>query len=431
LVIDNLDPETGMGTSHGIFVRGPASAIALRNVKIRWVTRPPRSLGDGIRILGYPTDVAAPPAGWTGPPAPVTDVHLADCEIQFSPQAGAILVGVSDFTIAGLRVRQTSADGLHFNACRRGNIDGLTAIDNGDDGLALVTEYSDAPSFDQAAQTFAFPTLTEWSNTDFTITNVNVADGRANGVRFGGANRAGLRGLTVTRKQTGAGVIVDSAAVIGPDTAWQYVASQGLRLSQIAVDHCDIGVQVLARPSATVDPRFTDFGVDITDATLRDCSNWSVRAESLTEQRMTGLRVDTCTVEATSVTGGNGGVGLGDTQGVHLGDISITHAQPVIAFSATGTGQLTVGRLQLTTTDPGQPEIVPLPCALFENSDGVLDEVDVRWPQAPATWTPIRVTTVRDPNDPAVCDDPSVPLPVAIRTLTVDPPFVLNRVADC
>ena len=131
------------------------------------------------------------------------------------------------------------------------------------------------------------------------------------------------------------------------------------------------------------------------------------------------------------MTGGNGGIGLGDTEDVYLGTMSITHGHPVIAFSAVETGRLTVNRLELTITDASEPDAASLPCALFENSDGMLDDVHVRWPQAPVTWTPIRVRTVRDGINPVVCDDPSVPLPVAIRTLTVEPSFVLKRVAGC
>ena len=50
LLMDNLDPTTHTGTSHGLLVRGPAWRISLRNVNIRWVAGAKRSLGDGIRV---------------------------------------------------------------------------------------------------------------------------------------------------------------------------------------------------------------------------------------------------------------------------------------------------------------------------------------------------------------------------------------------
>jgi hypothetical protein len=43
LHMDNLDPATHTGTSHGLLVRGPASRISLRNVNIRWTYGATRS----------------------------------------------------------------------------------------------------------------------------------------------------------------------------------------------------------------------------------------------------------------------------------------------------------------------------------------------------------------------------------------------------
>ena len=55
--------------------------------------------------------------------------------------------------------------------------------------------------------------------------------------------------------------------------------------------------------------------VHVVDATVRDCANWGVRAESITDLPMAGLRLETCSVAATSAVDGYGGVGLGDTDG--------------------------------------------------------------------------------------------------------------------
>ena len=175
LVMDNVDRENGTGTSHGILIRGPASRIFLRNVQIRWATQPTRSMGDGIRVIDFPAETSTPPNGWSGSGGPVNGVNISNCVIQSNPQTGAIMLGVSDINISGLRVRDTQADGLHFNACRRAKIANYSASNPGDDGLALVTYYSDAFSFDNSAQTFSFPDLTDWSDADFNITNVTVA----------------------------------------------------------------------------------------------------------------------------------------------------------------------------------------------------------------------------------------------------------------
>ena len=424
LVMDNLD--RGTGTSHGILIRGPASGILLRNIKIRWRTQPTqRSIGDGIRFVGYPADTSAPAAGWTGSGGPINDVNILNCEIKSSPQAGIVLMGVTGINIAGLRIEDTMADGLHFNACRRARIDNHTAIDTGDDGLALVTYYSDEFSFDNAAQTFSFPDLTDWSNADFTITNVIVAGGRANGVRLAGANRVAVSGLIVSGIRSGSAVIADSTAP-EVESRWHYVASRGLRLDNLTVDNCLTGIQLLARPSNTVDPRFTDFELDVSDATIHGCTNWSVQAASLTTQRTSGFRLNTCNVEASSTTGGNGGVGLDNAQNMELGMVSIRHERPVIAFSANKAGSVLVDRLQVAITESEAIEGAVPPCADIKDSDGVINALDINWSHAPASWKPVRVTA-----DDIGCGEQLAASRVTIRTLTVEPPSVEASVTSC
>ncbi|WP_197378822.1 right-handed parallel beta-helix repeat-containing protein [Mycolicibacterium mengxianglii] len=421
LVMDNVDPRTNTGTSHGILIRGPAAGITLRNVHIRWTQQTRRSMGDGIRIVGFPDDVGAAPDGWSGPAAPVSGVTLSNCLIQSAPQAGVVMIGVSDVTVTDSRAENTQADGLHFNACRRGTVSGHTAVNTGDDGLALVTYFSDKYSFDPAAEMFAFPELTEWSNTDFTVENVMVSGGQANGVRLAGAQRVSINGLKVTEVQHGSAVMVDSATA-GHDVEWEYVATRGLRVAGLTAQDCETGIHVLARPPESVDPRFTDFGVDIADARLLRCTNWSVRVESLSDQRATGVSLDRCLVDATSAAGGNGGVGLSSTQGVHLGRISIIHAQAVTIFAAADTGLLTVDDLELTLTQPNGSDDAAS-CARFVNTDGAIETMALRWPAAPPAWKPVLLEPV------SACDQVSPPL--VINTVTVEPSFLADRVTSC
>lgn len=382
LVMDNLDPAAKTGTSHGILVHGPAADVELRNVTIRWSQPATRSMGDGIRIVGDPFS-----RWWHR--GPVSRVTLSNCSIQGSPQAGVIMIGTSDIRIAGLRSENTRADGLHFNGCRRARIDDYTCVDAGDDGLALVTYYGPEKSVDPEAQTFSFPALTEWSNDDFTVRNVSITGGRANGVRLAGARGVRLTGLAVAGVDSGAAVMIDSA---GPanDVGWHYVASRGVRVVDLAVDSCETGIHVLARPEAKVDRRFTQFDVTVEDAAIRNCTNWSVRAESLTAQRATGFALRSCTVEASSSTGGNGGVGLANTTQTRLESVSIRHSKAVLAFAATDAGDLTAEQLAVTITD-GDPPEEPGPCTGFENCDGVVDGLRMAWDAAPATWSPLQL----------------------------------------
>lgn len=420
LLMDNVDQRSNTGTSHGVLVRGPASNISMRNVKIRWARTPKRSMGDGIRVVGYASDGAVP-SGWSGPPTPVSGISLSNCVIQSAPQAGVVMNGVSDITVSNLRSEHTQADGLHFNACRRAKVSGHVAVDNGDDGLALVTYFGDTPSFDSAAGTFAFPGLTEWSNADFAIENVTVSGGRANGVRVAGAQRVAIHGLTVSDKQYGAALMVDSSTA-GYDVSWEYVSTRGLSVTGLTADDCETGLHVLARPPAAIDARFSDFSVDVGDARLTRCTNWAVRVESLSSQRVTGVSLGTCVVDSTSAAGGNGGVGLAGTTDVHMDHVTVEQSQPVTMFSALDTSRLTVGDLELTVTKP-ESAAEPLPCARFENTDGEIDVMAVRWPSAPLSWTPV---TIAEPTD---CDPTSPALKV--QTLTVEPSEVAGRTGTC
>lgn len=423
LVIDNVDSETGIGAGHGIVIRGPASNISLRNVAIRWAHPSTRSVGDGIRIVGYPTGLGTP-VGWSGAETPISGVSLTDCKIRSCPQAGVIMMGVSDIDVTGLRVQESRGDGLHFNACRQTRVDDYTATDTGDDGLALVTYYSADSAFDSAADTFSFPGLTKWSNTDVTVSNVRVQGGRANGVRIAGASGVDIASLTVADAQAGAGVIVDSAST-GPDTAWSYLASREIRMKAIALRDCETGIHVLARPDDARDPRFADFDVRVSDATMRNCTNWAVRAESLTDLRMSGLQIDTCSVDASSASGGRGGVGLGNANEVSLGSVSIRHENPLVVFETYNSAGFSVDELQIAITDPSA-SIDPKPCVNLDESQGVFDTIAVKWHAAPDFWRPIRVTTKG-----VGCGDQPGDAGVVIHALDVDPASVVNPVTLC
>lgn len=423
LLMDNLDPATRTGTSHGVLVQGPASRISLQNLKIRWAAGSQRSLGDGIRVVGCPAFGAATPTGWSGPPTPVDGITLSDCAVRGSPQAGVIMLGVSGITVTRLQVAGSGADGLHFNACRRARIDHYSAADTGDDGLALVTYHTPRYSFDSAAQTFSLPSWTDWSNADFAINDVSVSRSRANGVRVAGADRVTVRGLRVDGTSSGSAVMVDSAEP-GTDVGWHYVASRAVRIDEVEVTDCDTGIHLLARPGGSGDRRFTDFDVRIDDAKLDSCSNWSVHVESLTDDQVGGLRMTNCSVSSSSTAGGNGGVGVRNAAGISFGEVSIRHAEPVVAFNAVHAANLAVNSLSVSITEPAQLTAAPPPCVSFEDSDGVINTMELRWPAAPSSWNALRLSTT------GRCFGDLQQAPVAIRNLKLIPP-VSNSMVVC
>lgn len=424
LFMDNLHPTKRTGSGHGLLVRGPASRIRLRAVNIRWADGAQRSLGDGIRVEGYPDLGDTRPSGWSGEPTPITGVSLSDCTVRSSPQTGVVMLGVSGVDVTGLRVVDSGADGLHFNACRRATVDGYTAVNTGDDGLALVTYFAPQATFDPAAHTFSLPDLGEWSNTDFEIAGVDLSGCRANGVRLAGANRVTVEGLDVVGAHSGSAFLIDSAEP-GADVGWNYVASRAVRLDDVTATDCDMGIHLLARPGAAGDRRFLDFDIHVVDAKLDDCPTWSVRAESLTDAPASGLLIDHCSVTAGSTTGGNGGVGLGNTRAVTFGTMVIRHTEPVVAFTAVNATQLTVDQLTVAITRSGQPDAAAKQCVDIDHSDGAIGELIIGWPSATATWVPVRLSTAT----PCGVDIANTPL--AIRTLTVTPPVTHPSAVAC
>uniref|UniRef100_A0A5Q5CJ57 Right handed beta helix domain-containing protein n=1 Tax=Mycobacterium sp. (strain JLS) TaxID=164757 RepID=A0A5Q5CJ57_MYCSJ len=424
LYMDNLHPTKHTGSSHGLLVRGPASRIHLQGLNIRWADGARRSLGDGIRVEGSPDLDGAQPKGWSGQPRPVTEVTVSDCTVRSSPQTGVVMMGVSGIEVTGLRVTDSGADGLHFNACRRATVTEYSAVNTGDDGLALVTYFEAEPTFDPAAHTFSLPELTDWSNADFTVENVNVFGCRANGVRLAGAHRVTVEGLDVVGVHAGSAFLIDSAEP-GTDAGWHYVASRAVRLDDVTATDCDMGIHLLARPGTSGDPRFTDFDIHVGDATIDDCPTWAVRAESLTGTRVNGMRIDNCSVTTASTTGGNGGVGVGNANGITFGIMTIRHAEPVIAFQTENAGALTVDQISVAITRRDRPEGKLDPCVRLDNSDGVIDQLTIGWPAAGDGWVPVRL------SEPGPCADDIGETPLAIRGLTVTPPVERPSAVVC
>lgn len=312
LLMDNLAPN-GHGTSHGLRVEGAASHVTILNATIEWATRPSaRSFGDGISVLGWPSD-SPPPSGWTGSSGTVEFVSIVNARVVNAPQAGVVVMGASDVTVTNMTAIGTLADGLHFNANRRVTVNGLVAQNVGDDGLAFVTYYhatqpwtygpTDGP-FNQAG-------IGEWNNGGSTATNISVTGGQANGFRVQGGYDITISNVTVIDKEFG--FHVNSAKATGPGD-WTSLASRDIRISNVVIEGVQTGI-VLATNNinGTEDPMWWDFaGVVISDVTIRGATNWSVAVEtpSTTTSKFAGVTLRNIYAETgpDPTGGGNGGI---------------------------------------------------------------------------------------------------------------------------
>lgn len=261
LLMDNLQPD-GMGGGHGMVFRAPAENIELNNVRIVWKEKPKqRSSGDGLRFEGFPEDSKT-----------LRNIRLNHCRVENSAQTGAVFMGCSDIAVRDFTIVRSWADGLHFNACRRIVVDGVTGEETGDDTLAFVTYYAETFS-GKTGGVFALPDLGEWNNSGAKATNVRAAGGGANGVRIAGAKDVAVSGVKVERKSCG--VIVD-AGPTGKQHRWQYLASKGIALSDAEIAACDTGFYVWQFNTTLADGKFSGFDVKAERFRISGCANDSV-----------------------------------------------------------------------------------------------------------------------------------------------------------
>ena len=314
LLMDNLD-AAGHGTSHGIRVEGSASHVAIINPTIEWVTRPSaRSFGDGISVLGWPSD-SAPPAGWTGSTGTVQYVSIVDARVVNAPQTGAVVMGASYVTVTNFTAIGTLADGLHFNANRRVTVDGLVAQNTGDDGLAFVTYYHpDQPwTYGPGDGPFNQAGLGDWNNGGSVASHITVTGGSASGVRIQGGYDITINDVTVTGKDYG--IQLNSAKAVGPGD-WTSLASRDIDISNVTIDGAQTGI-VLATNNidGTENSMWWDFaGSSITDVVIRGSKNWSLAVETpaVTTSKFAGITLRNVYAESLAASGptvgGNGGI---------------------------------------------------------------------------------------------------------------------------
>ncbi|MCV7421610.1 hypothetical protein H7K45_13770 [Mycobacterium yunnanensis] len=348
LLMDNLDAN-GLGTSHGIRVEGTASHVAILNPTIEWVVRPSaRSFGDGISVLGYPSD-SPPPSGWTGSTGKVEFVSIVNGRTVNAPQAGAVIMGASDVTVTNFTAIGTLADGLHFNSNRRVTVDGLVAQNTGDDGLAFVTYYDPTQpwTYGPTDGPFNQPGLGEWNNGGSVASHISVTGGRASGVRVQGGYDITISDVTVSGKEFG--VQINSAKATGPGD-WTSLASRNIHISGVTVDGAQTGI-VLGTNNidGTEDSKWWDFaGSSISDVTIRGSKNWSIAVETpaTTTSKFAGITLQNIHAESMAADGpfggGNGGILLASLRDSVIDDVRLVsdHASDV---NLLGAGQLRSG----------------------------------------------------------------------------------------
>jgi hypothetical protein len=284
LVMDNLNPQSGQGDhGHGIVFRGPCKNIAITNATVKWATKPAgRSMGDAFRLEGFPSGDGC-----------ISNIRLVQCSAEFSPQVGAIFMGCSDIYVENFRVARTYADGLHFNACRRIRVSGITGIETGDDTLSFVTYQDDQAtnSYSGGPGSYARANFGDWNSTGSTATDIVAKGGAANGVRLAGAVGVALSNVTVEGKLRA--VISDCGIKEGNKHSWSWLASRGITISNVVGIGCTSGFYVANfNQPLTVDDKWWRFEIQISNLVARDCKDDSVLITNAAGVAMRGVKAE-------------------------------------------------------------------------------------------------------------------------------------------
>jgi hypothetical protein len=237
-------------------------------VVVKWAKKPSgRSMGDAFRFEGFPDADKC-----------ISNIRFVNCSAELSPQTGAVLMGCSDIFVENFRVTRTYADGLHFNACRRVHVSGVTGIETGDDTLSFVTYQDDeaVKAYNGYPGAFARADFGDWNSNDSTATDIHATGGTANGVRLAGAVNVALSNVTVEGKLRG--VISDCGKKEGDKHSWSWLASRGIIISNVVAKGCTSGFYVANfNQPMSGDDKWWRFGIQISDLKVTDCKDDSLR----------------------------------------------------------------------------------------------------------------------------------------------------------
>ncbi len=270
LAMDNLNPQNEGDHGHGIVFSGPCKNIAVINVSVKWARKPAgrKHPGDAFRFEGFPSDDRC-----------ISNIRLIQCSGRVQPaDRRVLLMGCSDIYVENFRVTRTYADGLHFNACRRIHVSGVTGIETGDDTLSFVTYQDDnaVNAYSGGPGSYARADFGEWNCTGSTASNIYAKGGGANGVRLAGAMNVALSNVIVEGKLRA--VISDCGKKEGSKHSWSWLASRGITISNVVAVNCTTAFYACNynKQALTGDDKWWRFKIQLSNLSARDCKDDSV-----------------------------------------------------------------------------------------------------------------------------------------------------------
>jgi hypothetical protein len=238
-------------------------------------------------------------------------------------------MGAENVTVHNLTVKNTLADGLHFNACYGGiHVDTVYGINTGDDTLAFVTYY-DPTDPGPATGPFNSPDHTTRNDNGAVAAHIYSSGGLADGVRIAGGYNISVSDIHVDHKPN-AGVVIDAALANGTSVTWTYLASRGIHIDGLTATANNVGflIDTLNTPTGNTD--YNTFDVTAQNLTLQNST-----AQSILLSSVSGVALSSVTC------GGALGTLMNGVQNISLTNSSFMNENLVVTGSVSSyTGDL-------------------------------------------------------------------------------------------
>jgi hypothetical protein len=202
-------------------------------------------------------------------------------------------MGCSDVDVENFHITRTWADGMHFNACRRVHVHGVTGIETGDDTLSFVTYQDDKAvnAYSGGPGSYARADFGEWNSNGSTATNIRATGGGANGVRLAGAMNVALSNVTVQGKLRA--VISDCGKKERNKHSWSWLASRGVTISDVTAIACTTGFYVANfNQPMTLDDKWWRFHIALSNFRAKNCKDDSLLIADAAGVTVHGVRAE-------------------------------------------------------------------------------------------------------------------------------------------
>ncbi len=259
LVMDNRK-NLGAAAGHAIQVLAPAEDVFFDGVNIEWKEPPDvRGPGDAFYIDA------------TNGTGTISGVSLSDCRAANVPGRGAFFGGVTNVKLRSVLFVDGRGEGVVMDGGENIHLFKLMVQRSRGDALCL-------------APALPLPEGRSWSNRGVVITQAEISGGDGAGIRLGGVEDLVTEFVTIKEKQIG--VSVES----GNDLPVAWAAPRQIRLNDLEIQNCSVGVALVCRTPDV--PEFRNFDVTLDNCRLSGSGNDNLAVTGVDGLKISRLRAN-------------------------------------------------------------------------------------------------------------------------------------------